>query len=139
MIISMQNIKKTLVFLSFFTSINNVTANEAPECPTPIAATINEIQRIRSESKADRSPFIPQDLDCKYTNPPKHLTLIEASTAISECQAHMHNLNVMKSGCPYYVSEQFNGAGPIWCIQNGAANSKSIELHTMLANVACKE
>jgi hypothetical protein len=139
MIISMQYIKKTLFSLCILTSTNIVTASEAPSCPAPIAATIKEIQRIKAENKIERSPFIPHDLDCNYINPPKHLTLIEASASISECQTYKHNLSVIKSGCPYYVSEQFGDAGPIWCIQKSAANSKSIELHAMLTNLVCKE
>ena len=126
--------------LTPFLIINNINAAIADaNCPTPIAASENEINAIRSKNLIDRNPFISKDLDCRYLNPPKHLTVIEKTDSVTHCQVYKSVLVAMKSGCPYYVSESFNENGPIWCIQKSAASAAGIDVFELMNKLTCNE
>ncbi|WP_157699371.1 hypothetical protein [Pseudomonas sp. M30-35] len=116
-----------------------IAGTEAVVCPVPVAASLDEIAEVKGQQSSGRNPFVPVELECKYLNPPKHLMLIESSATVSECQANKHNLNAMKSGCPYYVSEGDGGEGPEWCIQDGPASNELIDMFTLLTNATCDE
>lgn len=126
--------------LTLFLIISNISAAIAnANCPTPIAASEDEINAIRTENLIDRNPLISKDLDCRYLNPPKHLTVIEKTGSVTDCQVNKSVLVAMKSGCPYYVSESFNENGPIWCIQKSAASAVGVDTFEFITKVTCNE
>jgi hypothetical protein len=133
--------KKLIIsILTLFLIINNISAAIADaNCPTPIAASENAINEIRLKNIINRNPFIQKDLDCRYLNPPQHLTIIGKTDSVTECQMNKSALVAMKSGCPYYVSEYFNENGPIWCIQKSAASAGAIDTYEFITKATCNE
>ena len=67
-------------------------------------------------------------LDCRYLAPPKDQTIVTLSF---DCASVTHNLQVVQSGCHYYVSQSSAEDGPIWCLVPKASAPDPVQIQVL--------
>lgn len=105
-------------------------------CPAVIApASAETLEKIRNSAGTIAGSAWTKKADCQYIDPPKDQTL---STPALDCESTTHNVKVLDSGCPYYVSMSTVKDGPIWCYRLEPAESEVVQRAEQRMKMYCR-
>jgi hypothetical protein len=95
--------------------------SSCPALPEPNSAA--EVAAVQKPLEEVVGSVWTENLDCRYLDPPKEVTLI---TQAFDCETATHNLEVLRGECPYFVSQSTLEDGPIWCLQSAPRGNTAI-------------
>ncbi|MDP3815804.1 hypothetical protein [Pseudomonas sp.] len=126
----------SIAFMALFLAGCDEVKSQFASCPAAIApASAETLEQIRSTAGTIAGSAWTKKSDCQYIDPPKDQTL---STPALNCESTTHNVKVLDSGCPYYVSQSTVKDGPIWCLRSKPASSQVIAASEQRMKMYCK-
>lgn len=126
----------SIAFMAFSLAGCDEVKNKFVSCPAAISpASAEALEKIKNTSGTIAGSAWKKNADCQYINPPKEQTL---STPALTCESTTHNVKVLDSGCPYYVSMSTVKDGPIWCYRSEPAESEVIQRSEQRMKMYCR-